>query len=183
MVGIRNAPVIAGIDYAVAHMHPKNLAYAYVARVEIEPRMQPTFKRYRGLGNTRRFYPFRRSGREADQIEFAQLRRRVHGAAMHLFGNRFVDQINHEFFRFQDVAHSVFCPAAGTRVSAEYQNRRIFAQYIEVAERRSVHHAVCPERGYQRDRSRYDEADQNLVALWSRQAEEIDFHDWGVARL
>src|SRR5207244_4165711 len=97
--------------------------------------------------------------------------RNVHG-----IGRRLVDQVDDELAGAPDVLQRMLHGAVAARIDADHAERRVFRKHVEEREGRAIRHAVFAPGRDPRDRTRDDEADQQLVALVRRNVGEVQVH-------
>jgi hypothetical protein len=109
----------------------------------------------------------------ANQFIFAERQRR--GALVHRLGDFFVHEVHDEFVHGADVERGVLGRAVVAIAGRECADGRIRAKQIEEAEWRGVDLAVCADGGHQRNRSRRDEAGENLISAVGKFIFKIEF--------
>jgi hypothetical protein len=116
------------------------------------------------FSDARRLHQIARNRRQAGSFEFIHVGSEVTRGHVHLLGDLFGDDVDHELARLCNIAKRVFArlrPRPSSR--AKTNHRRIRADRSEEAERRQIPNALWTDSRDKSNRPRNDSANQYLV--------------------
>ena len=146
MVGVQVHPQVLGFDQSVAGVEAQHLAHEELAVwAESERNLAPAFEREGRLRDPRHRHIGSRDQLQARGLNLADTGRKIDRADIHALGEILVDEVDDEGAGLGDVASCVLRRLVRLVLQPEHDQRRVFRENVEEAERRRVDDPVAPD--------------------------------------